>query len=218
MGERLHFGEHTRIPLAQDSRGILPTREWSRKHRGPWHDGDTANLSIGQGDVEVTPLQMAVAITAVANDGKVLWPQLVISTSAQDELVDPANRFVIRPRMRDQLPASQRTLDVIRKAMLADTEDADGTGTSAGARFSGFRVCGKTGTAQVKKGEHVVDHFTWFASYAPYEDPRYSVVVMVQSGNSGGGTCAPVAGKIYHALYSRDSRTPAPRKDSFVRN
>jgi penicillin-binding protein 2 len=212
----LHFGERTGIPLGQDSRGILPTPEWVKQHRGPWMDGDTANLCIGQGDVLVTPLQMAVAIAAVANGGRVLWPQLTIATNAQDGIVDPRERIAVRPRIRDQLPVSQRTLDVIRDAMLADTEDNDGTAKSC--RVEGFRVCGKTGTAQHKKGERVVDHYTWFASYAPYEDPRYVVVVMVQSGESGGTTCAPVAQKIYLALRDREKKPPPARGNSVVRN
>ena len=129
--------------------------------------------------------------------------------------MDPAVQPVVHARIRDQLPASQRTLDIIHDAMLADTEDSDGTGTAA--RVPGFRVCGKTGTAQLKKeGQaHAYDHYTWFASYAPFEDPRYSVVVMVQSGSSGGGTCAPVAGKIYRALQSWEHRAPV-RKESLA--
>ena len=217
MAQRLHFGERTGIQLGQDSRGILPTREWVSQHRGAWRAGDTANLCIGQGDVLVTPLQMAVATAAVANGGQVLWPQLIVAVRPADALVDSAVRMVVGPRLRDQLPVSQHTLGVIHEAMLADTEDSDGSGTAA--RVAGFRVCGKTGTAQMKKeGQtHAYDHYTWFASYAPYEDPRYSVVVMVQSGSSGGGTCAPVAGKIYRVLQSREQRAPA-HKDTLAQN
>lgn len=202
IGERLHFGEKTGIPLWQDSRGILPTREWIRQNIGGWHDGDTVNLSIGQGYVDVTPLQMAVATAAVANNGTVLWPQLVVSVEPQDALIDPANRPAIQPRIRDRLPVSHRTLNIIQSAMLADTEDPDGTGTAA--RVPGYRVCGKTGTAQVEKNHRVDHHTVWFASYAPYEDPRYAVVVMMDYGVSGGASCAPAAGEIYRALKYRD--------------
>ena len=154
---------------------------------------------------------MAVATAAVANNGAVLWPQLVISVEPQDALIDPLNRPGIQPRIRDRLPVSHRTLNIIQAAMLADTEDSDGTGTAA--RVQGYRVCGKTGTAQVEKKDRF-DHWTvWFASYAPYEDPRYAVVVMVDYGMSGGSSCAPVAGEIYRALKYRDER-PRSSKNS----
>jgi penicillin-binding protein 2 len=219
MGEKLHFGERTGIPLPQDSKGILPTKDWVRKNRptAPWRDGDTANLSIGQGDVAITPLQMTAAMAAVANGGRVLAPKLVLWTQGLDELVDPTKRPEVHAEVRENLPVSPRTLEIIQRAMLADTEDEHGTGQAANFRHSGFHVCGKTGTAQLKKGGRVYDHVVWFASYAPYEDPRYAVVVMVQSGGSGGGTCAPIAAKIYRELKYREDGVPAPRRNSFVK-
>jgi cell division protein FtsI/penicillin-binding protein 2 len=88
---------------------------------------------------------------------------------------------------------------VIHDAMLADTEDADGTGRAAAV--PGFRIGGKTGTAQVgDEKNRVVNHITWFVSYGPWENPRYAVVVMVEGGSSGGGTCAPLAHDIYEAI------------------
>ena len=215
MAQHLGFGERTGLPLAQDSRGLLPTREWWKQNRGPWQGGDTANLCMGQGEVRVTPLQMAVAMSAIANGGRVLFPQLIASVQPQDQIVDPASRVAVRPRLRDQLPVSQKMLGVIHEAMLADTEDGDGTG--AAARVAGFRVCGKTGTAQVWKGTKL-DHYTvWFASFAPFEDPRYAVVVMIDYGSSGGGTCAPVARKIYEKLKYWEQKLPAVGKNAVVR-
>jgi penicillin-binding protein 2 len=205
MAEQLHFGERTGIPLAQDSRALLPTREWLQQRRLRWYDVDTGNLSIGQGYVTVTPLQMAVAMAAVANGGRVLWPQLVLATNSQDKIVDHSQRYPIRPHVRNQLAVSPRTFQIIHQAMLADTEDSDGSGRFS--RVEGFRVCAKTGTAQIEDaGGKVVDHMTWMASFAPYEDPRYAVVVMVQSGKSGGDTCAPVAKGIYEALKKREKK------------
>jgi cell division protein FtsI/penicillin-binding protein 2 len=90
--------------------------------------------------------------------------------------------------------------------MLADVEDADGTGRRAAV--SGYRIGGKTGTAEVKQGRRLVDKITWFAAFGPYEQPRYAVVVMVESGASGGYTCAPVAAQIFKAI--RDRERPAP--------
>ena len=83
--------------------------------------------------------------------------------------------------------------------MLADVEDPDGTGKAASV--PGLRIAGKTGTAEVKDIHGIItDHTTWFASFAPYEHPKYAVIVMVQSGRSGGVTCAPVARQVYTAI------------------
>lgn len=214
FAQKLHFGERTGIPLGQDSPGVVPTLDWIRKNRGGWSLTDTANISIGQDPLKVTPLQMAVAVAAVANGGKVLWPQLVRRVAGEHDLV--TGPVSVQPRVRDDLQVSQRTLDVIRRAMVADVEDPEGSGKEA--HVPGFRVCGKTGTAEVWKGESKDHYDVWFASYAPYEDPRYAVVVMVEHGSSGGKTAAPIAAKIYRALQYREQNPPAARKDSFVRN
>jgi cell division protein FtsI/penicillin-binding protein 2 len=85
--------------------------------------------------------------------------------------------------------------------MRDDVRDDEGTGKVA--RLEGFEICGKTGTAEIK-GNGRKDKVTWFASYAPYEAPRYVVIVMVESGFSGGGTCAPVAKQIYEFFRNRE--------------
>jgi penicillin-binding protein 2 len=215
MGRKLHFGERTGIPLGQDSRGFLPTRESVRQVRGRWVDGDTANMSIGQGDLTLTPLQLAVGIAAIANGGKVLWPQLVLTVRAQNELIDPTKPVRVQPRIRGQLGVSKQSLDIVRRAMLADVEDQK-EGSGKAAFVSDYHVGGKTGTAEVWKGR-TKDHYdVWFASYAPFDSPRYAVVVMLEYGTSGGGMAAPVAGKIFTALKYRDQRGP-PRDGSFAR-
>jgi cell division protein FtsI/penicillin-binding protein 2 len=105
--------------------------------------------------------------------------------------------------VRDELGVRPHNLKILQDAMLADTEDPDGTGRAA--VVPGLRICGKTGTAQVQntRGE-TIDHTTWFISYAPYENPRYAVVVMVESGSSGTLTCVPVAHDIYTAIQKLD--------------
>lgn len=109
-------------------------------------------------------------------------------------------------RIRDDLGVNPRNLEIIREAMLADVEDREGTGRAAAV--PGMRICGKTGTAQVTNSRNqVVDHITWFVSFAPYENPRYVVVAMVESGLSGGGTCGPIAQKIYRALQIEEGRS-----------
>jgi cell division protein FtsI/penicillin-binding protein 2 len=96
---------------------------------------------------------------------------------------------------------------ILHEAMLADTEDPEGTGKHAAV--PGLRICGKTGTAQIQDERNVnTGHTTWFASFAPYESPKWAVVVMVEDGVSGGETCSPVARPIYAALLDRDKVHP----------
>jgi len=102
------------------------------------------------------------------------------------------------------IPVKQQHLQQIRSAMLADVEETGGTGMNS--FVPGMRVCGKTGTAQVLREGNVLDYVTWFVSFAPFESPRYAVVVMVESGASGGATCAPKAREIYKALLARDQK------------
>ncbi|MBI3849297.1 MAG: hypothetical protein HY298_03245 [Verrucomicrobia bacterium] len=200
IGQKLHLGERTGLPTRQDVAGNLPSLK--RVSEG-WFDGNTANVCIGQDPILVTPLQMAVMTAAVANGGKVLWPRIVDRIESQDVLARQSAPVHPRARVRDELGVSERTLNIIRAAMLADVEDSDGTGRAAAVH--GMRICGKTGTAQVKnpRGE-TIDHTTWFVSFAPYENPRYVVVVMVESGGSGGATCAPIAQQIYLAIQARE--------------
>jgi penicillin-binding protein 2 len=106
-------------------------------------------------------------------------------------------------------------LRVIQEAMLADVAEKGGGGTNA--FVAGFNVCGKTGTAQVRRSQSMgggMDHITWFASYAPFEAPHYAVIVMVESGSSGGGTCAPKVGYIYKAIQRMERNSVNPRLSS----
>jgi len=206
MGKKFHLGERTGLPTRQETKGIFPTLD--RVH-SDWHDGDTANLCIGQGDIAVTPMQIAVMISAIANGGKVLKPRLVERIESQDPASGEAPAIFPSGVVCDVLGVHPRSLKILQDAMLAETEDPEGTGRAAVS--PGLRICGKTGTSQVTD-EHnrVVDHTTWFASFAPYENPCYAVVVMVQGGISGGVSCAPVAHDIYQAiLKSEKSNGPA---------
>jgi len=203
LGQRLHLGERMGIPTKQEAAGNFPTLRSLNTARRP---GDTANLCIGQGAIDVTPLQVAVMTSALANGGKVLWPRLVARIESADPASTESPQIFPPGRVRDHLGVSDRSLKIVKDAMLADTEHPEGTAYPAFRVYprmvgSAMRVCGKTGTAQVKdKHGKLQDHIVWFISFAPYESPRYAVVVMVESGSSGGGTCAPVARDIYAAI------------------
>ena len=195
LGQRLHLGERTGLLSSQETGGDLP--KLAEVRRG-WIAPDTAYICIGQGRLSVTPLQMAVMISSIANGGKVLWPRLVQRIEPADPNSDETViQFPTRPP-RDNLGVSERTLAITREAMLADVEEG---GTGKAALVAGMKIGGKTGTAQITNPRgQIVGHTTWFASCAPFENPRWVVVVMVEEGASGGGTCAPVAAKIYRAI------------------
>jgi penicillin-binding protein 2 len=212
IGEKFHLGERTGLPTHQETGGIFPTREGVHVD---WRDGDTANLCIGQGDIAVTPIQMAVAYSAIANGGKVLWPRLVDRLEPQDPAAGESVTDFPAGLVRDELGVHPRSLKILRNAMLAETEDPEGTGHAAvvGPKM---RICGKTGTAQVMDANnHEIGRTTWFASFAPYENPRYAVVVMVENGFYGGPTCAPIAHDIYETILKKEN---APDTQNLARN
>ncbi len=214
LGQRLHLGERMDLPTRQETEGIFPSLK--KVGASDWHDGDTANLCIGQGAMAVTPMQMAVLASALANGGKVLWPRLVDRIESPELAAGtPPTIFYPGSRVRDELGVKASSLRVVRKAMLADVEE-DGTGKQAYVK--GMGICGKTGTAQVKnERKETVGETTWFLSFAPYDEPRYAVVVMVEmpaKQGSGGGTCGPVARQIYTAI--RDLEHPAAKPGSLA--
>lgn len=199
LARRLHFGETIGLGLRQESGGHFPFAPIARPG---WPVGETANLCIGQGQMDATPLQMAVLTCALANGGKVLWPRLVSRLEPQDPTSLEAPTNFPSGRIRDRLGVSPRSLQIVRDAMVAETEDDGGTGRHA--RVPGLRICGKTGTAE-RTERGLTRNATWFISFAPYEPPaRYAVVVMIEDGVSGGGSCAPVAREIYKKLFNLD--------------
>jgi penicillin-binding protein 2 len=212
LGHRFHLGERCGLTTRQEVAGYFPPMQ--RLNRG-WTDGNTANVCIGQDPILVTPLQVAVMTAAVANGGKVLWPRLVDRIESQDPLSHEPPRVFQKGWVRDNLGLRTENLKILHGAMLADVEDRDGTGRDAAV--PGLRICGKTGTAQVKneRGQKT-GQITWFASFAPYESPRYTVVVMVEDGASGGTTCAPIAGKVYRMILECE-RSAAEKPTNLVK-
>ena len=200
LAEKFQFGEKCTIPTRQETAGIIPTMD--RIHEG-WSDGNTANVCIGQGEVAVTPLQMAVAYSAIANGGTVYWPRLVSRIEPQDPMSRGAVTNFPAGLVRERIGVSGRNLRILHNAMLAETEDPEGTGGLA--RVPGLHICGKTGTAEIMDEQNrKIGRTTWFASFAPYENPRYAVVVMVEDGTFGGPTCGPIAHDIYAAILEKE--------------
>jgi penicillin-binding protein 2 len=209
VAKRFHLGERTGLSSRQEVAGNVPDPDMA----GPSLGMSAPDICIGQ-EITASPLQMAGMISVVANGGTLYVPR-VVSHSRSPETGE-AEELVAQGRVRDHVQINPRHLDIIRKAMLEDTEHPpDSMGLDAGGAYAefhigvvpalgNFHVAGKTGTAEVKSAGSKYKKITWFDSYGPYEDPRYVVVVMVEDGASGGKACAPAAVKIYQAILKRE--------------
>jgi penicillin-binding protein 2 len=191
----LGLGHATGIDLPGEYGGVVPTPAWLRKtFREPaqriWYEGYSVNLSIGQGYLAVTPLQLAVAYSALANGGRVVRPHVGRAILSAHSRILRRLRFPPRRRVR------LTDVDAIRTGLF-DAAHAPG-GTSA-AIFGSFPVpvAGKTGTAQTPTGS---DH-SWYASWAPAGHPRVVVVVLIEHGGFGAEAAAPAAREIYSAFF-----------------
>ena len=203
--EQFGFGRRTDIDSTSESTGLLPSREWKRETQSmPWFPGETLITGIGQGAFLVTPLQLANASAAFANKGKRYRPHLVSrieDDSGSDEMpIEMVEQYqILKPS----------NWELVHKAMVSVVQDIRGTAhrISAGAKYS---IAGKTGTAQVfgvaqdeEYDEETVarklrDH-ALFISYAPADDPRIAVAVIVENGGHGGSVAAPIARQVLDA-------------------
>lgn len=199
------FGKRTDIDLAGESTGLLPSRDWKRRsRRQPWYPGETLIVGIGQGYFLATPLQLAAATAAIANNGTFYTPRVVDFLRARDsEEITPI------PASSTPIPKTrQQNWEDVRTAMANVVESA--RGTAKRIRTESYRIAGKTGTAQVftvaqdeeydeeTVAEKLRDH-ALFVAYAPIEDPQIAIAVIVENGGHGGSTAAPIARKIMDA-------------------
>lgn len=194
--DRFGLGRPTGIDIPGESGGLLPSRAWKRAARNePWYPGETVIAGIGQGFMQITPLQLAAATAQLARGGQPLRPRLVQDGSAA--VAEPVE------------PLNPRHLKSILTAMTNVVHGARGTARSIGLDAP-YRIAGKTGTAQVfglkqdevydaeAIAEHLRDH-ALFIGFAPADAPRIAVAVVVENGGSGGATAAPVARAVMDA-------------------
>src|SRR5262245_20793063 len=196
------LGERTGIALDDERGGTIPDTEWKMKRfRQPWFPGETVSVAIGQGYVTVTPLQLANMMAAVANGGKLYRPRIV----SKVESVDGTSVREYGPELIRTIELKPDTLNRVHAA-LADVVSGAGR-TGGAARSPLIKVAGKTGTAQVieMKGAYLKseqlsyfnrDH-AWFVSYAPVDNPRVAIAVLVEHGGHGGDAAAPMAKKVF---------------------
>lgn len=192
MSHAFGMGELTGIDLPGESKGNIPTPEWKRKrYREPWYQGDTVNASIGQGFVQATPLQMALVAAAVANRGTVMKPFVV-----KRVLRPNAPPVETKPTVLKQIPLSPEQWRWIEEGMRAAVSGRGGTAHAA--NLPGIPVAGKTGTAEdpPRPRPHA-----WFICYAPIDNPRIALAVIVEQGGHGGAVAAPIARHILEAFF-----------------
>lgn len=175
------LGSRLGIDLPGEASGFVPTSDWKERIKGePWYIGDTYHVSIGQGDLTVTPLQVATWTSIFASAGDLVRPHVVkqVRSAKTVEQIAPAPiaRRVVQ----------QNVVDVVRKGM----RETILSGSAQGLKVSPWTIAGKTGTAQWGNGE---PNHAWFAGFAPYDDPKIVVAVMVEAGGEGTAAAAPVA-------------------------
>ncbi len=177
------LGKKTGIDLPQEAEGLIPTPEWKEQvKKEPWYLGDTYHLAIGQGDLLVTPLQVARYTMAIANGGTLYQPRLV------KEILDPngkKNKEI--PAQGSKLPLSDNALRIVREGM----RQAVLSGSANQLKSLRVSSAGKTGTAEDPTGSG--EPHSWFTCFAPYEDPQIVVTVMVEHGGEGYKVAEPIA-------------------------
>ncbi|MEM6832571.1 MAG: penicillin-binding protein 2 [Pseudomonadota bacterium] len=194
MAQRFGLGETFDVPIPGEKAGLVPTPEWKRAARGiPWVGGDTINMSIGQGALLSTPLQLATMTARLANGGLPVKPKLLQEDRAEERL-EP----IVKPEY----------LAIVKDSMLEVVNGKRGTARASKLPEEFGQMAGKTGTAQVRRiseqeresGVLENDVLAWkqrdhalFVGYAPADKPRYAVAVLIQHGGSGSTAAAPVA-------------------------
>lgn len=200
------LGARTGVAMTGERRGLIPTRDWKLARFGvAWQPGETISIAIGQGYNTATPLQLANAYAAAANNGEFFTPRIVQRIETDDgEIIEE-----FRPEKKAVLPVSQDNLQLLKKALWGVVNEPGGTG--AQARVAGRDVCGKTGTAQVigmAEGDdgssypyEYRDH-ALFVSFAPRDNPEIVVAVVAEHSGHGGSAAAPVARKVLEAYFA----------------
>lgn len=203
MAVKLGLGQTLNVGLDNEKSGLMPSKNWKKARYGTqWTQGDSANAGIGQGYVLVTPVQLVTMLARVVNGGYAITPTFIKS---ENEAA--------------RLSVSTRNLELVKQGMFEVVNGVGGTAGRAKFDLDGARMGGKTGTTQVRrismrerKTGIISDsnlpwrlrNHAWFMGYAPADNPRYAVAVIVEHGSSGSGVAAPIAGKILQEAIKLD--------------
>jgi penicillin-binding protein 2 len=210
FADHLGLGHRTGIDLPDEDSGLIPSPSWVRRvfHR-QWWPGETISVAIGQGAVQVTPLQVAYTIGGIASGGTLARPHLAFNQELEEMGFDPQADSTTR------FPLRESTVQAVTSGMWGVVNEAGGTG--AGARCQGLNVAGKTGTAQVvstalhnASQKAIYRNNAWFVGYSPSPNPGIAVAVLVMQGQHS-SVAAPIAGDVIKAYFQEkgSSQTPA---------
>jgi penicillin-binding protein 2 len=215
------FGKKTGVDIDGEVPGLLPSREWKMKRfKQKWYTGDTVSVGIGQGYNLATPIQLAVGVASIANNGTANQPQMV--NGIQDSRTGQIQ--YLKPKILHKINFKPEYIELVKGAMV-DVLRPGGTAAQAGANAP-YAIAGKTGTAQVvamKQGEKYIasrvaernrDH-ALFIAFAPAEDPKIALAILVENGGHGGSTAAPIARKVFdYYILGKLPDTPPPNPDA----
>lgn len=210
------FGRNLALDIPQASSGLLPTPEWKRDVKNqPWYPGDSVNLGIGQGDLLATPLQMATVAATIANRGRVVRPKMLLSS---DDTIGEMNSVEEPPQIVGLSEEDWESMvDSMEDVVHRGGKGFRGNGTAwayIGQKI-GYRMAGKSGTAQVVEinqgevyDEEALTEFrrkhAWFIAFAPVDNPTIAVAVLVENGGGGSSVAAPVARTVIDAHLSQE--------------
>ena len=210
------LGAKTGIDLPGEATGIMPSRTWKKESRNAsWFNGDTINMSIGQGFMLSTPLQLAVMTARIASKGKIIEPRLVKSVGGID---------LVPAKTKQVKEIDPKYWDYIHDSMKGVVHSARGTATSINRGLT-YTMAGKTGTAQVvsisaddaydksKLNKRQWDH-ALFIAFAPFDDPQIAVGLIVENGEHGSSTAAPIARSVIDAYLQTNSKISSIPNDA----
>lgn len=200
--QALGLGERTGIDLPSERSGVMPSPEWKQRVRGAkWYVGETISVSIGQGAVTTTPIQIVRAVGCIASGGRLTTPHVLLrAEGAADES---------RSRPERSVAIEAETMNRIRAGMW---QSVNNWGTGRGAAIPGLDICGKTGTVQIISAERkkelnrnlpALEDHSWFVGFAARDNPEIAVVVFVEHGGKGGIAAAPLAKEIFRVHFAR---------------
>ena len=198
VAKSLGLGVRTGIDLPGEALGIVPSPTWKKeKYKKIWYPGETLSMAIGQGDLQVTAIQMLRLMALISNDGLAANPHFLKEYHQGKKILYPETQVFQAEGIAPGF------FKIVRHAMWRTINQDSGTG--AHARIPGFEVCGKTGTAQVITFQNDIERKdkkyqnAWFVGFAPYQKPEVAVVVLVEHAGHGGETAAPLARQLLEA-------------------
>lgn len=197
--QRFGWGSRLGVDVPSEAPGFLPSKDWRENQRPtPWRLGDTYHLSIGQGDLEVTPIQVAAAMSAIANNGILYQPRLATRVTRPDgTTVREFPKKVLAENI-----ASAANLRAVQNGLREGVL----SGSSRSLQSLPVAAAGKTGTAQFGSGDAT---HSWYSAYAPYENPEIVVAVIVEAGGEGNAAALPIAKELFE-YYFRATKAVAP--------